>query len=106
VGTAFLEGEEACLVRPGKVALACRGHLEEESCPGEGEAFQASGAFRACRKVGVGHLAIVSSVVTGDRWGGRRTYRLGMRMVVVDGRRGFDRAWGWMRIGLLRHRMM
>jgi hypothetical protein len=59
VGMAFLVGGEACLVRPGRVALAFRGRLVVESCPERdrrGEAYRALGAFRACQMEEVGHL--------------------------------------------------
>ena len=59
MATAFLVGEEACLVHPGRGALAFRGRLGVELCLGgdrRGEACRALEASQACRRVEVGHL--------------------------------------------------
>jgi hypothetical protein len=48
----------------------------------------------------------VSWIVKGGEMDSGTTHHQGMRRVVVGERRGFDRAWGWMRTGLLRRRRM
>jgi hypothetical protein len=88
VGMASLVGEEACLVRRGKVALAFRGRLGVGSClvgDRRGEACRALGAFRACRRVEVVCLEkSISLVVDKELKGyGGESYRLGMRREVV-----------------------
>jgi hypothetical protein len=108
VGKASLEAEEACLVPEGRAAWAFRGRLVVGSClvgDRPGEAYRALGAFRACRMVEVGRLKETLEWFDGGDVE-REANLLEMGRVALVGRRGFDRAWGLMRIGLRLHMRM
>ncbi len=112
VGMSSLEGEEACLVQAGRGAWASHGRRVVGSCLGgdrrAGEACRALGAFRAGQMVEVGRLeeTLERGLWKGEVETKRNTYLLGMGRVALVGRRGFDRAWGLMRIGLRLHMRM